>query len=222
VALDVGAGNGIASYALATDGWSVTAIEPDPSLVVGAGAIRALAATEELDITVVESAGEGLPVPSASVDLVLARQVLHHARDLPQLCREVARVLRPGGVFVAAREHVLSRKEDLPAFLRDHPLHWLYGGECAYLLGDYRDAIRGAGLVIDRELRPLESVINYAPMTLATLREELQARLGRIPLGSMGARLLEHDGVYGAVRWLAALADRRPGRLYTFACRRPA
>src|SRR5436190_23871854 len=34
-ALDVGAGNGIATFALAKDGWRVTAIEPDPSESVG-------------------------------------------------------------------------------------------------------------------------------------------------------------------------------------------
>ena len=39
-ALDLGAGRGIASYALACEGWAVTAVEPDSSAIVGAGAIR--------------------------------------------------------------------------------------------------------------------------------------------------------------------------------------
>ena len=33
--LDLGAGRGISSYALAQSGWDVTALEPDPSLLVG-------------------------------------------------------------------------------------------------------------------------------------------------------------------------------------------
>ena len=39
-ALDLGAGRGISSYAMAQDGWQVTALEPDPSNLVGAGAIH--------------------------------------------------------------------------------------------------------------------------------------------------------------------------------------
>src|SRR6187402_3965077 len=53
-ALDIGAGRGISSFALARDGWRVTALEPDSSSVVGAGAIRALSAAAGVDIEVVE------------------------------------------------------------------------------------------------------------------------------------------------------------------------
>src|SRR6476620_6057541 len=38
-ALEVGAGRGIASYALARTGFAVTALEPGPSSIVGAAAI---------------------------------------------------------------------------------------------------------------------------------------------------------------------------------------
>src|SRR5216683_2561164 len=81
-ALDVGAGRGIASYALARDGFTVTALEPDPSAIVGAAAIRSLAAEAGLPIDVVEEFSERLPFANDTFDVVFARAVLHHTRDL--------------------------------------------------------------------------------------------------------------------------------------------
>ncbi len=218
-ALEVGAGHGIASVALAQAGWHVTALEPDPSDLVGAGAIRQLADECGVALEVVEAFGEELPFADASVDLVLARQVLHHARDLGRLCHEVARVLRPGGTFLAIREHVISRRSDLPRFLKAHPLHHLYGGENAYLVDEYRGAILSAGLRIERQMASFDSAINYAPHTHASLRDELVRRAGRIPGGSLIlGQLLANDRRYDAFLRLLSRIDRRAGRLYSFLC----
>ncbi len=211
-ALDIGSGRGIAAYALARDGHAVTALEPDPSDIVGAGAIRQLGQASGQAIAVVETWGETLPFPSASFDVVHCRQVLHHARDLAQLCQESARVLKRGGTFIATREHVLSRREDLQAFLNSHPLHRHYGGENAYLLNEYKDAIRRGGLKISHILNPLETPINFYPAT----REELKARLAgklRLPFPS----LIPDAALALAGRWI-----NTPGRLYTFVARKPA
>lgn len=221
-ALEIGAGHGMASAALARTGWKVTALEPDPSELVGAGAIRQLAQETGLDIRVVEAFGEELPFSDGEFDLVLARQVLHHARDLPQLCRELARVVRPGGRVLAVREHVISKPADLPKFLAAHPLHHLYGGEHAYLLEEYRGALEGAGLRIERELQPLRSPINYAPHTRETLREELVRRAGRVPGAAPVLRgLLASERAFDALLGLLSRVDRRPGRLYSFVCAKP-
>src|SRR6266404_3912126 len=75
-ALDVGAGRGIASYALAREGFAVKALEPDPSGVVGAAAIRKLAEDTKLPIEVVEEFSERLPFSDFSFDVVFARAVL--------------------------------------------------------------------------------------------------------------------------------------------------
>ena len=162
-ALDLGAGRGIASYALAKDGWDVLAVEPDPSSLVGAGAIEYLAQSETLPIQVVKEFGEKIKCESATFDLVFARQVLHHAHDLNQLCAEVYRVLKPNGSFIAVRDHVISAQSDLPAFFNIHPLHRLYGGENAFREAQYLSAMKEAGFEVKKVFRSFDSVINYAP-----------------------------------------------------------
>ncbi len=205
-ALDVGAGRGISSYALARDGWNVTALEPDSSSIVGAEAIRELARQVDLSISVVETWGEELPFQDKSFDLVYCRAALHHARDLNELCKEMGRVLRPGGILIATREHVISRKEDLSAFLKSHPLQDLYGGENAYLLCEYTQAIEHAGIALTAVLSPCQSSINLYPQTSIDIKRNWAAKLwlpfpGLIP----DIALTVHDAL-----------SRRPGRLYSF------
>ena len=205
-ALDVGAGLGISSYALARDGWQVTALEPDPSAVVGAGAIEQLATASNLPIEVVTDWGEMLPFPDASFDLVYGRQVLHHARDLTKLCAEMARVLKPDGMFVATREHVIFKDGDLQVFLAEHPLHRLYGGENAYRLPEYKRAIESAGIRLERILNPWASAINLHPRTYAEIADLIHARLRFIPTFLLAPPVLRRLG------WLL----RSPGTNYSF------
>jgi SAM-dependent methyltransferase len=209
-ALDLGAGRGIASYALARDGWQTTALEPDPGLIVGAAAIRALAAESGLSIAVSQEWGEKLPFESDRFDLVFCRAVMHHARDLQSFCAEVARVLKPGGTFVGAREHVVSSRAQLQRFLDAHPLHRHYLGENAYKLQQYLDAIEGSGLFIHHVLNPFASEINLFPDSRAALLERV-ARSWRVP-----ARLIP-----GWILDLLGALHREPGRLYTFVAVKP-
>ncbi|MDR1367774.1 MAG: methyltransferase domain-containing protein [Candidatus Accumulibacter sp.] len=209
-ALDIGSGRGIAAFALARDGWETTALEPDSSPLVGAGAIRELSRQSGVAIRVVENWGERLPFDDRSFDLAHARQVLHHAKDLRKFCAEIGRVLKPGGLCIATREHVLSARADLPAFLASHPLHALYGGENAYLLREYIDALQSAGLSIRRVLSPLESDINLYPGSLVEARGRLAAKL-KLPLPEWFLNLL--------LSWRSRLSAA-PGRLYTFVCAR--
>lgn len=205
-ALDVGAGRGISSYALARDGWHVTALEPDPSAIVGAGAIEELATIVNLPMEVVRDWGERLPFPDATFDLVYGRQVLHHARDLPTLCAEMARVLRPGGTFLATREHVIFREGDLAIFLAEHPLHRLYGGENAFRLDEYKRAIENAGIRLGRVLNPWASAINLHPRTPMEIARLIRARLPFIPAFVLTPAVLSRLG------WLL----RSPGTNYSF------
>lgn len=221
-ALDIGAGRGIASYALAHEGFSVTALEPDPSDLVGAGAIRKLASDTRFPIEVVQEYSEQLPFREGLFDVVFARAALHHAKELNAACREFFRVLKPGGVLVAVREHVISRREDLPSFLNIHPLHKLYGGENAFLLKEYTSALDHAGFDIRTILAPFESPINYYPHTSESLRDEIVARSSLIPGSSaIIRRLLSIKPLFFLTLRLLSAVDSRPGRLYSFFCNKP-
>lgn len=210
-ALDIGAGRGISSYALAKDGWIVTALEPDKSNLVGAGAIRRLAEENNLNIKVIESFGEKLPFQDNSFDLIFARQVLHHANNLETFCKEVYRVLKPKGVFMAIREHVISKKSDLQIFLENHPLHRFYGGENAFTLREYKKAFFKSGIKIKRILATYDSDINLFPTTKDKLKEEFTHKL-KFNLG---------DWEFRFILILLNKINRQPGRLYSFVGYKP-
>jgi SAM-dependent methyltransferase len=56
--------------------------------------------------TIINAAGETLPYPAASFDLILSHEVLEHVADDRLAVREMLRVLRPGGravIFVPNR-----------------------------------------------------------------------------------------------------------------------
>ncbi len=219
--LDIGAGRGMASYAFAKNNLHVTALEPDPSNDVGAGAIREIAATYNLPIAVVETFGETLPFDDNTFDVVYVRQVLHHAQDLAQFCKEAKRVLKPKGIFIATREHVLSHENDLQTFLDHHPLHHLYGGEHAYTLLFYIQCIEQAGLTITNLIQPYASVINFAPVSIADMRKNFSRKLTPILGNTLAEKLIAIPQVYQFFARLKSKQDNAPGRLYSFVCTKP-
>jgi ubiquinone/menaquinone biosynthesis C-methylase UbiE len=219
--LDIGAGRGIASYAFAKTGLQVVALEPDLSDDVGSGAIKLIAQKSNLKIDVVESFGESLPFADHSFDVVYARQVLHHASDLKQFCKEAYRVLKPNGVFIATREHVLSKEGDLEAFLSNHPLHKDYGGEHAFTLKQYTDSIEQSGLLITNILHPYSTVINFAPLSVMELRKNFSDKLSRLVGNWLAKKLMMNDSLFSLVRNFKAENTHQPGRLYSFIATKP-
>ncbi|WP_218933867.1 class I SAM-dependent methyltransferase [Rubripirellula lacrimiformis] len=219
-ALDVGAGNGIVSYALAKQGWQVVALEPDSSPFVGAAAIRSVAAPENLPIDVIEQFGESMPFETDEFDLVIARQVVHHAADLGQMAAEMSRVLKPGGTLIAFRDHLIDDDDSLKEFQKSHPLHNLYGGENAFQINQYRDAYHDAGLEIDHELHQFDSIINYAPKTKDELCTSVSSRVKPKLAGRAVHWVLSRPMIFKTASTLASKCYRKPGRLVSFICRK--
>ena len=219
-ALDLGGGNGIASYALARSGWQVVAAEPSVSSVTGAVAIATLLREARLPPAVVGAVGERLPFPDEAFDVVYSRQVLHHVADRVALCRELRRVLRPGGIYLACAEHVISNERQRQRFLVEHPLNRFTKDENAFRLAEYRSAFAAGGLDLVKVLRAFDSSINIAPYTKAELRVELQRKLAARPGGRVAGRVVLSKRGYPLLLHMLSWAYLRPGRPFTFVARR--
>jgi SAM-dependent methyltransferase len=214
--LDIPAGNGIATYAFAKAGYNVTAVEPDNSELLGRRAIEFVFKSSNLNCEIVNSYGEELPFENELFDVIYVRQGLHHAYNLEQMLKEYSRVLKKGGVLLACREHVVdNKKESLNAFLDKQVDHQLYGGENAFLLIEYLDAIKKAGLSIISKIGPYDSPINLHPFKIEDIENRiLDSKIAKILLKILPSKLIIK------VAFFALKIFPRPGRLYSFIARK--
>lgn len=106
--LDLGCAGGFMAEALDARGAQVTGIDPARHAVAAA---RAHAATAGREIAYDVGVGEALPYDDGAFDIVVCVDVLEHVADLTRVLAEVARVLRPGGVFLfdTINRNALSR-----------------------------------------------------------------------------------------------------------------
>ncbi|GAA1714611.1 class I SAM-dependent methyltransferase [Isoptericola hypogeus] len=89
--LDLGAGTGKLAATLVALGVDVVAVEPDPAML--AELHRSLP-----EVRALPGSAEAIPLPDASVDVVLAGNAMHWF-DMDVAGPEIARVLSPGGVL---------------------------------------------------------------------------------------------------------------------------
>jgi SAM-dependent methyltransferase len=148
--------------------------------------------------------------------VVYVRQVLHHANDLEKFCKEVNRVLKPNGTFIATREHVLSKESDLQIFLDNHPLHHLYGGEHAFTLDFYLKCINNSGMKVSKIIHPYASVINFAPLSKEQMHNNFANSLAKLAGNFIAKTLVGFDFIYQKMVDLKASKDNTPGRVYSF------
>ncbi len=228
--LDIGSGNGISSINFALQDYTVTSVEPDPSSTVGAGAILWLKEHYQLDnLKVFTAFAEDLQFAEASFDIVYIRQAMHHAADLPTFMKECVRVLKPGGLLLTVRDHVVFDAADKKWFLESHPLQKYYGGENAYTSQEYRNAIKEAGANIIKELRYYESSINYFPATRDDIKGMLHdrdVRLRKHLKGKIGV-ISDFPFIFYLYKKIKRIDTTRaldetkvPGRMYSYIARK--
>ena len=153
--LDVGAGTGDLSFAAASCGARVIAVDLSAGML-GVLAKRATA-EQRLRIQALVGTAEQLPLPDASVDRIVTGFTVRNVGDLARAFSEFKRVLRPGGRAVILE---LSHPPS-PAFARLYSFYFeRVAPVVAGLLGGDRQAYR----YLPRSLRPFPRAERLAAM----------------------------------------------------------
>src|SRR5438445_5979100 len=95
-----------------------------------------------LNATFLKGTIEQVPLPDASVDVVISNCVINLAADKSAVLREAHRVLRPGGRFAVADMVALR---ELPAETKARLDAWAGCIAGTITIDEYADALRGAG-----------------------------------------------------------------------------
>lgn len=194
--LDLGAGRGLTSVALLRAGLQITSLEADASDVVGIGALAQRCAQE--GGRAVQGDVLRLPFRSASFDAAICRSVLHHLDDLEMGLREICRILKPGGVFIALGEHIRSLLSDGNRFRAAHPAVSYGVDERAYPLVRYWWSLRESGF----------HAVSFSDYGHAVALSEFEnARAGRWP-GMLAAVPAVRRPLTGALHMLHVLRRR--------------
>lgn len=184
--LDVGCGGGLLAEEFARLGCRVTGVDPSAGSLAVA---REHAKAEGLDINYQPGAGEALPVPDGTFDVVYCCDVLEHVASVDDTVREIARSLKPGGLFFydtinrTRRSRLLYIKmaQDWKAFAWADP--GLHDWEHFIRPGELDESLRKAGL------RPKDR-IGFTPKSPIAALLAFRARAkGNIDYAEVGARL---------------------------------
>ena len=131
---------------------------------------------------------EHLPVADASIDVVLSNCVLNLSPDKPQVWRDIARVLKPGG-RVAISDMALRRP--LPAALRASVQALVGCVAGAALISEIRAMIQAAGL----EVLALEEHPSYIEAMVAGEDPLYREVLRQLPAGTQPSDFITSLGI---------------------------
>lgn len=166
--LDLGCGTGQLAHRLRLMGARVVGCDFSRGMLAAARA-------RDRRVAWIQADALHLPFAGAAFDAVVSTQAFHWFPDQAAALREIARVLRPGGVFVltAVRPALASLGWIMEAGARvlRQPFHWPDGAELA------RHAAR-AGLRVEHEERVfrLPGALLLPPMLTLARRTPVRAR----------------------------------------------
>lgn len=135
--LEVGAGEGYGAALLAERAPTVLALDYDALAI-------AHLARRYPSLSAVRGNLAALPVAGASIDTVVALQVIEHVWDHPQFLAECARVLRPGGLLMLSTPNRLTFSPG--AGPSDKPLNPFHTHE--FTAAELRRLVAGSGLSV--------------------------------------------------------------------------
>ena len=195
--LDFGCGNGADTILFAPDFSAVVGVDVEPARVEEARASAGSRGVSNVEYSVYD--GERLPFPDGSFDCVVSFEVIEHTRDDRAALSEIARVLKPGGLFCGSvpNKYYLMETHGFDLPLADRipysrvPLmnllpRWFYrryGNANIYTRRQFSEMLRDAGF------SKLDT--GYIPPPFDKVNDETLQRL----LRSAYARLPEFMGV---------------------------
>jgi ubiquinone/menaquinone biosynthesis C-methylase UbiE len=126
--LDLGCGSGIFTKKIQRSGGKVVGLDRSKVLLE-------IAREENPTIPFIQGSALKLPFPQGRFEIVSSNLLIHYFRNLSNVFKEVARVLKPGGRFVFSFHHpvneVVTRKEVsgkthaiLTSYFHERPYRW--------------------------------------------------------------------------------------------------
>jgi arsenite methyltransferase len=110
---------------------------------------------------------EELPLPNASVDVVISNCVINLSGDKPRALREAARVLRPGGRFAVSD---VIADADMDDATRADMAAWTGCIAGALTEAEFRAELQAAGLT-DIEVQPTHRVHTHASAAIVRAKK---------------------------------------------------
>jgi 2-polyprenyl-6-hydroxyphenyl methylase/3-demethylubiquinone-9 3-methyltransferase len=145
--LDIGCGGGLVAEPLSRLGAAVTGIDPAAENIEAA---KAHAQGAGLGIAYRAATAEDLAAEGASFDAVLLLEVVEHVPDVPQFLKQVAPLVKPGGLMILSTINRTLKAYALVIIGAELTLRWLPAGThnwARFVTPDeLRRALKDAGL----------------------------------------------------------------------------